>query len=186
MSHPDQDKKYVVYHEPRGKTPKGIYHVKVLLTKDHAIVPTGRGVVGDILPRGNVFETRQAAEKCLQFGGLLRWVILPGDMYQGKVPRPVRARVVTFSERTGYSSARYEENTYVFPLGTDECIRLDPYRREQYVYAHKTEAERQHAILWNEAWNEAWTELTKNDLALTETMTALRAAKPRSRKKKKA
>ena len=132
MSHPDQDKKYVVYHEPRGKTPKGIYRVKVLLTKDHAIVPTGRGVV-------------------------------------------------TFSERTGYSSARYEENTYVFPRGTDESIKLNHYSK-QYIYARKTEAERQHAILWNEAW----TKLTENDLALTEAMTALKAAKPRSRKKKKA
>ena len=180
MSHPDQDKKYVVYHEPRGKTPKGIYRVKVLLTKDHAIVPTGRGVVGDILPRGSVFETREAAEKCFQFGGLLRWVVLPGDMYRGKVPRLVRARVVTFSERTGYSSARYEENTYVFPRGTDESINLNHYIK-QYIYARKTEAERQHAILWNEAW----TKLTENDLALTEAMTALKAAKPRSRKKKK-
>lgn len=171
------DTKFVVYPEDASKNKKAsIERVHAAFHGDVVFVrKTKESKRADVVPRANVFSTKEEAQKYLTEGGRLFWVVCNTKDEGFVVPLLFQARVMFINYIGRY---RPERDTIIVDILNGEIIK--PEWGSTSYHTTKKEAEK----AFSKAWRYLRGELAKQRNAYDRHLSILEGYKPRSRKAK--
>jgi hypothetical protein len=143
MSKSYPNHKWVVYTSRLNRTDIGVYERFTEIVGDHAYVRRdSQGSNADILPTGNVFETKDEAIGYLAGKGVKRWVVSTGDWSSTPCVLPFLG-LVTFglTQRHG----RFDRIVTAVRLSDGKAFSGD---RDLATFDTKKAAEKYHATIW--------------------------------------